>query len=533
MEQSFGIGDVTGQRAGTRLHASRIVTAAALGTAFEWYDFVLYGSLAPVLAKRFFTGVEPTLAFIFALLTFAVGFMMRPLGALVFGRIGDRIGRKRTFLVTVAIMGLATAGVGMLPDQAAIGMAAPALLIGLRMLQGIAVGGEYSGAMVYVAELAPPHRRGLATSWISAASTIGLLMSYLAILVARRIAGEGFDDWGWRLPFLFSLLLLGVSMVLRLRMAESPAFEALRRHGRVSRSPLRDALGDAHNRRRMVTAFALCAGMAGVYFTAAMYPAFFLTQTLGLDAAQVNEIVLWVTVACAPWFPVAGWACDVLGRRRVLLAGLLLGAVSVFPVFQGLARHGNPTLAAAMARAPVTLHADPHDCAFLFNPTGTRRFESPCDVARQVLAGAGIDYTRKAGPPGALHIEVGGIATDAAGLRRTLDAAGFPRAAGASVADATALFWLMSWFLACSILVVVAMAPTLVALFPAQVRLTSLSLPYNLAAGWVGGLLPTLVFAISAQAGNKFSGLWYPLAWMIAGAVVLVVACTAGEGDEA
>lgn len=530
---------------------SRVVTAASLGTAFEWYDFVLYGSLAPVLARRFFVGVDPTTAFIFALMTFAVGFMMRPLGALVFGRIGDRIGRKHTFLITVGIMGAATVGVGLLPDYAAIGMAAPVSLICLRMLQGIAVGGEYSGAMVYVAEHAPPRRRGIATSWISASSTVGLLMSFVAILVSRRIAGDGFDEWGWRLPFLFALLLLGISVALRIRMDESPQFQALRQQGRVSRAPLRETFGDPRNLRRMLVAFALCGGMAGVYFMSVMYPTFFLTQTLRMDAAMVNEIVLWVTAACTPFFVVAGWLCDRLGRKPMLMASFVLGAASIFPVFHGMSWYGNRALVEAMERAPVTLSADPRDCSFLFNPTGTRRFDTPCDIARQALAGAGVDYTMKPAAQGVTRIAIGsamlapydgrGLATAErtrqagafdARLRDTLDAAGYPRAADATQVDVPMLVAVMAWFLCCSILSVAAMAPALVELFPTRIRFTSLSLPYNLAAGWVGGLLPTLVFAISAQAGNRYMGLWYPLGWMVMAALVLMVCYRESRGVE-
>ncbi|WP_420996594.1 MFS transporter [Cupriavidus sp. 30B13] len=522
---------------------SRIVSAAAIGTAFEWYDFVLYGALAGVLAKRFFAGVDPTTGFIFALLTFAVGFMMRPLGALVFGRLGDMVGRKKTFLVTVGIMGVATVGVGLLPDYATLGIAAPVLLISLRILQGFAVGGEYSGAMVYVAEHAPPSRRGLSTSWISASSTAGLLMSFGMILLARTVSGDAFEDWGWRIPFLFSLVLLAISVALRLRMDESPMFQRLKRAGQISASPVRDTFMDGRNLRRIFLAFSLCAGMTSMYYIAVLYPTFFLTQTLRLDGKTVNTIVLWVAAVGTPFFIASGWLCDRFGRKPVLLASFVLTALAVFPLFQALAHYGNPELAAAAARAPVTVSADTADCTFMFNPTGTRRFDSACDVARQALAGMGLDYElvpARAGEAAAVSIGAASVASydgralaGAAATQRAaafredikaaLSAAGYPERATPSPSDLWAIFALLSVFFCLSILSVTAIAPTLVELFPTRIRYTSMSVPYNIASGWVGGLLPTLVFAISVQSGNKYAGLWYPVGWAVLAAVALLL----------
>ncbi|WP_265923071.1 MFS transporter [Cupriavidus nantongensis] len=354
----------------------RAIWAASIGTAFEWYEFALYGSLATVLAARFFSGVDSTTAFVFALLTFAIGFMTRPLGALIFGRIGDMIGRKRTFLVTICLMGISTIAVGCLPTYQSIGIAAPIILIILRIAQGLAAGGEYTGALTYVAEYSPPGRRGLNMSWTTAATTAGLLLSFLVIYLSREISGDGFDSWGWRLPFLVSALLLAVSLGLRLKMDESPAFQKLRRKKALSKAPVRDAFTDRRNVGRIFTAFAMCAGMTAMYYMAALYPTYFMTQTLKVDPKTVNTIVLAATAASLPFFPIAGWLCDRIGRKPALLIGYAATAVLVFPVFHCLEQYANPELAAAREKSPVVLQTDISQCSLMFNPVGNRRFTS-------------------------------------------------------------------------------------------------------------------------------------------------------------
>lgn len=527
---------------------SRAIWAASIGTAFEWYEFALYGSLATVLAAKFFSGVDPATAFIFALLTFAVGFMMRPLGALIFGRIGDMIGRKRTFVVTICMMGVATVGVGCLPTYASIGIAAPIVLIMLRILQGLAASGEYTGALTYVAEYSPGRRRGLNMSWTTAATTAGLLLSFLVILAARQVSGDAFDAWGWRLPFIASLVMLAISLAMRLRMEESPAFRKLRRDKRLSKSPIRETFLDAANFRRLAVAFALCAGMTSMYYMAALYPTFFLTQTLKVDPKTVNTVVLFATAVCLPVFPLSGWLCDRIGRKPALLIGFVLTAVLVFPVFRGFAHFANPALSVAQANAPVTVETDLSGCSLMFNPLGTRRFTSPCDTAKQALASAGVSYSlvasreTNAGPAPGATIRVGesklaafdaGTLSDADAkaratlfakqLREVLGANGYPARSDPETFNTPMVFLLMVVFFASSILTVMTIGPALVEMFPTRIRYTSMSVPYNLATGWVGGLLPTFVFAISAQTGNIYSGLWYPLAWTVVSLIVLVL----------
>ncbi|MFM0671599.1 MFS transporter [Paraburkholderia sediminicola] len=522
---------------------ARAIVAASIGTAFEWYDFALYGSLATVLAAKFFSGVDAGTAFIFALLTFAVGFMIRPLGALVFGRIGDMIGRKRTFVVTICLMGGATIGVGFLPTYASAGIVAPVVLICLRMIQGLAAGGEYTGALTYVAEHSPNRRRGLNVSWTTAAATAGLLISFLVILAARQLTGEAFDVWGWRLPFVGSIVMLVVSLALRLRMEESPVFQQLRRDKRLSKAPIKETFLDPVNLRRLLIAFTLCAGETAMYYLAALYPTFFLTQTLKVDPKLVNTVVLLATVVCLPMFPLSGWLCDRIGRKPVFMIGFVVSALLVFPVFHGFVRFANPALALAQDSAPITVETDPSACSLMFNPLGTRRFTSPCDTAKQALATAGVSYRvveASAGRRDAV-IRVGDstlttsnsstltsveakaqAARTAAQLRALLTAHGYPAQSDPSNVNAPMVFLLIVVLFAFSIMTVMPIGPALVEMFPTRIRYTSMSVPYNLAAGWVGGLLPTFVFAISAQTGNMFSGLWYPVGWVVVSLIVLI-----------
>ncbi|WP_374992501.1 MFS transporter [Paraburkholderia sp. SARCC-3016] len=519
----------------------RLIAAASIGTVFEWYDFTLYGSLATVIASRFFAGVNPVTGFIFALLTFGVGFIMRPVGAVVFGRIGDKIGRKRTFLVTIVIMGLSTVGVGCLPDYATLGIAAPVILIGLRMLQGLALGGEYGGAATYVAEHSPQNRRGFNTSWISSTGTVGLLMSFAVVLGVRALTGEHFDDWGWRLPFILSALLLVVSVLIRMKMEESPAFQALKSAHRLSRAPLAETFLDWTNIKRLLIAlFAICGGMTCVYYTAVLLPTFFLTHTLKVEPTEANIVVTLATLVCAPLFLVAGWLCDRFGRKPVLMASFLITGLTLFPIFHAMTRYADPALAEAQASVPVWVEADPNTCSFLFNPTGSRKFTSSCDIARETLTEAGISYETRhaaAGQPATVHIgayrlpvsDATGLVASAAkeqriafthAVRVALDGEGFPRSAAPEHFNTPMVFALLVVLLALMTLALVPTAPALIEMFPTRIRYTSMSFPYHFASGWIGGLLPTFSFAISAQQGNIYSGLWYPVAWIALSFVV-------------
>ncbi|PLZ02200.1 MFS transporter [Burkholderia sp. WAC0059] len=529
---------------GISTSTAKVIAAASIGTIFEWYDFTLYGSLATVIASRFFAGVNPVTGFIFALLTFGVGFIMRPVGAVVFGRIGDMIGRKRTFLVTIVIMGISTVGVGCLPGYASLGLAAPILLIGLRMLQGLALGGEYGGAATYVAEHSPRNRRGLNTSWISATGTIGLLLSFAVVLVTRVLTGPHFDTWGWRIPFIFSVLLVAISVRIRMRMEESPAFQALKNESRLSRAPLTDTfLVWANVKRLIVALFAICGGMTCVYYTAVLFPTFFLTHTLKVDPTQANVVVTLATFVCMPLFLLSGWLCDRFGRKPVLLASFLLTMLTLFPIFHAMTRYANPALAQAQASVPVWVEADARTCSFMFNPLGSRHFTNSCDIAREALTEAGVSYeTRDAAPGAVATVHVGsqavaaydGAALDAAvlrakssafgtGLRAALDAAGFPRTAAPAQFNTPMVCLLLVVLLACMTLALTPTAPALIEMFPTRIRYTSMSFPYHFASGWIGGLLPTISFALSAQQGDIYFGLWYPVAWIAVSFVVALL----------
>ncbi|NIE63113.1 MFS transporter [Burkholderia sp. Ax-1719] len=520
---------------------ARVIAAASIGTVFEWYDFTLYGALATVIASRFFAGVDSTTGFIFALLTFGVGFIMRPVGAVIFGRIGDKIGRKRTFLVTIIIMGISTVGVGCLPGYASIGIAAPIILISLRMLQGLALGGEYGGAATYVAEHSPIKRRGFNTSWISATGTIGLLMSFAVVLATRALTGENFEVWGWRLPFIFSILLLLISLLIRMRMEESPAFQALKSGNRLSRAPLTETFLEWTNIKRLLVAlFAICGGMTCVYYTAVLLPTFFLTHTLKVDASAANVVVTLATLVCTPLFLLAGWLCDRFGRKPVLMTSFLLMAVTIFPIFHAMTRYANPALAQAQENVPVWVEADAKTCSFMFNPTGSRKFTSSCDIARQALTDAGVSYETRdaaAGQQATVHVGDHSIrAYDASGLsaadaklqstsflkalRGNLDSAGFPRSAAPEQFNKPMVFVLLVILLALMTLALVPTGPALVEMFPTRIRYTSMSFPYHFASGWIGGLLPTISFALSAQEGNIYFGLWYPFGWIVLSLVV-------------
>ena len=509
----------------------KVIFASSLGTVFEWYDFYLYGSLAAIIAKQFFAGLDPTSGFIFALLAFAAGFIVRPFGALVFGRLGDMIGRKYTFLVTILIMGLSTFIVGVLPNYAAIGVAAPVILIILRLLQGLALGGEYGGAATYVAEHAPHGRRGAYTAWIQTTATMGLFLSLLVILGTRTALGEeAFADWGWRIPFIVSIALLGISVWIRLSMNESPAFKKMKEEGKTSKAPLSESFGQWSNLKIVILAlFGLVAGQGVVWYTGQFYALFFLTQTLKVDGATANILVAISLLIATPFFVVFGSLSDKIGRKPIILGGCLVAALTYFPLFKGLTEAANPDLARAQSSAPVTLVADPAECSFQFNPTGTTKFTSSCDIAKQVLASNSVNYENVAGT-GMAQIKVGdkvipsytskGMAPDDAKKQdaafkkevgAAIKAAGYPAKADPAKLNKPVVVAILTLLVIYVTMVYGPIAAMLVELFPTRIRYTSMSLPYHIGNGWFGGLLPTTAFAIVAQTGNIYNGLWYPI----------------------
>ncbi|MEP6589211.1 MAG: MFS transporter [Polaromonas sp.] len=530
----------------------KVIFASSLGTVFEWYDFYLYGSLATIMARQFFSGLDAGSAFILALLAFAAGFIVRPFGALMFGRLGDMIGRKYTFLITIVIMGLSTFIVGLLPGYASIGVASPVILIALRMLQGLALGGEYGGAAVYVAEHAPQHQRGACTSWIQTTATLGLLLSLMVILGVRSVIGEAaFADWGWRIPFLVSILLLGVSVYIRVSMNESPAFQKMKAQGRTSKAPLSESFGQWKNLKIVILALiGLTAGQAVVWYSGQFYALFFLTEALKMDGPTAHILVAGALMLGTPFFVVFGTLSDRIGRKPIIMAGCLLAAVTYFPAFTALTRAANPDLAAAQARTQVVLTADPMECSFQFNPTGTARFTSSCDIAKQMLAGASVSYENMAAAAGTLaSIRIGGNAihshsakglsaeaarrADAEFRKRVADAlnaAGYPGKADPARVDKVRVTAILFYLMLLVTMVYGPMAAMLVELFPTRIRYTSMSLPYHLGNGWFGGLLPATAFAIVAQTGNMYNGLWYPV--IIAGVTFLVGSIFLGETKD-
>ena len=509
----------------------KVIFASSLGTVFEWYDFYLYGSLAAIIAKQFFAGLDPTSAFIFALLAFAAGFIVRPFGALVFGRLGDMIGRKYTFLVTILLMGASTFIVGILPGYNSIGVAAPVILIVLRLLQGLALGGEYGGAATYVAEHAPHGRRGAYTAWIQTTATMGLFLSLLVILGTRTAIGEeAFADWGWRVPFLVSIALLAVSVWIRLSMNESPAFQKMKSEGKTSKAPLSESFGQWGNLKIVILAlFGLVAGQAVVWYTGQFYALFFLTQALKVDGATANILVAISLLIGTPFFVVFGTLSDKIGRKPIILAGCLVAALTYFPLFKALTEAANPDLARAQATAPVTLVADASECSFQFNPTGTAKFTSSCDIAKQVLAANSVNYDNVAGS-GVAQIKVGdtvissysskGLPADEAKAKdaefkktviAAVKAAGYPAKADPAKLNKPLIVAILTLLVIYVTMVYGPIAAMLVEMFPTRIRYTSMSLPYHIGNGWFGGLLPTTAFAIVAQTGNIYNGLWYPI----------------------
>jgi MFS family permease len=521
----------------------RVIFASSLGTVFEWYDFYLYGSLAAIIGAQFFSAYPPATRDIFALLAFAAGFIVRPFGALVFGRIGDLVGRKYTFLVTILIMGLSTFIVGVLPNAATIGIAAPIILIVLRLAQGLALGGEYGGAATYVAEHAPNGRRGFYTSWIQTTATLGLFLSLLVILATRSFTGEAaFAEWGWRIPFLVSVLLLGISVWIRLQLSESPAFKKMKEEGKTSKAPLTEAFGEWRNAKFAIIAlFGLVAGQGVVWYTGQFYALFFLQSILKVDGYTANLLIAWSLLLGTGFFVVFGWLSDKIGRKVIILAGCAIAAATFFPIFKSITSAANPKLEAAIENVKVTVTADPAACGTLFNPVGTRVFTQPCDLARDFLSKSSVRYATATGAPGQpttirvndteIPYPQGGNAEANKATAAALQAAGYPKAGDPEivkmanpfdifrpqVASVIGLLFILVLFVT---MVYGPIAAMLVELFPTRIRYTSMSLPYHIGNGWFGGLLPATAFAMVAQTGDIYYGLWYPI--VIAVATVII-----------
>jgi MFS family permease len=511
----------------------RVIFASSLGTVFEWYDFYLYGSLAVIIAKQFFSGLNETSAFIFALLAFAAGFAVRPFGALVFGRLGDLVGRKYTFLITILIMGFSTFLVGILPSYASIGVAAPIILITLRLLQGLALGGEYGGAATYVAEHARNDNRGLATSWIQTTATAGLFLSLLVILGCRLALGnEAFEAWGWRIPFLLSAVLLGISVYIRLQLNESPLFRKMKEEGKHSKAPLTEAFGQWKNLKIVLLAlFGATAGQAVVWYTGQFYALYFLTQTMKVDATTANLLIAAGLLIGTPFFIFFGWLSDRIGRKTIIMAGCLIAALTYFPIFKAITHYANPQLETATATNPVTVFADPAQCSFQFDPVGKKVFNSSCDVAKSALAKAGVSYSNEAAPAGSVaQVRIGttvidsfdGTALDKAAftaaqgqfngaLGTALTEAGYPAKADPERVNKPMLVVLLSLLVIYVTMVYGPIAAWLVEMFPTRIRYSSMSLPYHIGNGWFGGFVPTIAFALVSLNGNIYYGLWYPI----------------------
>ncbi|WP_369941408.1 MFS transporter [Xanthomonas medicagonis] len=510
----------------------KVIFASSLGTVFEWYDFYLYGSLAAIIAKQFFSGVNETTGMIFALLAFAAGFFVRPFGAAFFGSLGDRIGRKYTFLVTILIMGISTFLVGVLPNYDSWGVVAPVILIVLRLAQGLAMGGEYGGAATYVAEHAPANKRGLYTSFIQTTATLGLFLSLLVILACRLTLGtEAFEAWGWRIPFLGSIILLGVSVWIRLQLSESPLFQQMKAEGKGSKQPFRDSLKDGNFKLMLIVLLGATAGQAVVWYGGQFYALFFLQSTLKVDPTVSYLLIAAALALATPFFLFFGWLSDRIGRKKIIMLGCLLAAVTYMPLFKGITHFANPAVEEARATSPAQVIADPSTCSFQFDPVGVRKFTSSCDVATAALTKAGVPYEVQPAAPGSLaQVRIGGsqvASYEAAGLSKddakpkaaafgkelkgALTAAGYPEKADTARINIPMTILLL-WVLVLYVTMVYGpIAAFLVELFPTRIRYTSMSLPYHIGNGWFGGFLPAISFALVAGTGNIYYGLWYPI----------------------
>jgi len=518
-----------------------VILASSLGTVFEWYDFYLYGSLASIIGAQFFSAYPPATRDIFALLAFAAGFLVRPFGAIVFGRIGDIVGRKYTFLVTIMIMGMSTFIVGLLPNAATIGFAAPVILIGLRLAQGLALGGEYGGAATYVAEHSPQGKRGYYTSFIQTTATLGLFLSLLVILFTRTAIGEdAFAAWGWRIPFLVSIALLAISVWIRLRLNESPIFQKMKDEGKGSKAPLTEAFANWSNAKIVI--LALLGGTMGqgvVWYTGQFYALFFLQSILKVDGYTANLLIAWSLVFGTGFFIVFGALSDRIGRKPIILAGCLIAALTFFPIFRMISSNANPALEKAIEATKVEVVADPKGCGDLFNPVGTRVFSAPCDTARAFLAQSSVKYSTSYGPAGSgVKVMVNGKEvpyTDAKvgnpAVAAAVAAAGYPKAGDAAIVkmsnpfdifrpQVAAVIGLLFILVIFVTMVYGPIAAMLVELFPTKIRYTSMSLPYHIGNGWFGGLLPATSFAIVASTGDIYAGMWYPIIFASITAVV-------------
>ena len=511
----------------------KVIFASSLGTVFEWYDFYLYGSLAAIIGKQFFAGVNETTAFIFALLAFAAGFAVRPFGAVIFGRMGDMLGRKFTFLITILLMGLSTFIVGILPSYATIGVAAPIILIMLRLLQGLALGGEYGGAATYVAEHAPHGKRGFYTSFIQTTATLGLFLSLLVILGCRLALGPtAFDDWGWRIPFLVSILLLAVSVYIRLQLNESPVFQKMKDEGKASKAPLTESFMRWPNLKVVILILlGSTAGQAVVWYTGQFYALFFMLQTLKIDAVAANLLIAGSLLIGTPFFVLFGALSDKIGRKPIIMLGCLLAALTYFPIFKALTQYANPAIFAAQAQNPVSVVADPGQCAFQFDPVGKAKFTSSCDIVKSALAKRAIAYENVTAPAGTIaQVKIGGkviasfegtalppaeFKAKAAEFDKALTAAvkeaGYPAKADPDAINYPVVLMLLTVLVIYVTMVYGPIAAWLVELFPTRIRYTSMSLPYHIGNGWFGGFLPTVAFAMVAATGDIYYGLWYPI----------------------
>ncbi len=527
-------------RAGITKEERLVIFASSLGTVFEWYDFYLYGSLAAIISKQFFVAVNETTSFIFALLAFAAGFFVRPFGAIVFGRLGDLIGRKYTFLVTILLMGGATAVVGFLPGYATLGIAAPVILISLRLLQGLALGGEYGGAATYVAEHAPPGKRGFFTSFIQTTATLGLFLSLLVILSCRLILGTAsFEAWGWRIPFLLSIILLAISVWIRLKLNESPVFKRMKEEGKGSKAPLTESFLRWGNLKIvLLVLFGGTAGQGVVWYTGMFYELFFLLQILKLEPQTANLIVAASLIIGTPFFIVFGALSDKIGRKKIIMVGCVLAALTYFPIFKGLTKYANPALEEAQERDPITVVADPKNCTFQFDPIGKATFKSGCDVLKSYLAKNAIPYRNEAQPglpiaymkigdqkvesfdgtqlaPAEFKAKLGAFTKDMDGATKM-----YPRKADMRRVNVPMVVLLLVILVVYVCLVYAPIGAWLVELFPARIRYTSMSLPYHIGNGWFGGFLPTIAFALVAATGDIYYGLWYPIVVAVMTAVI-------------